>query len=383
MLARVTTVPTSAPVRLQSLDVFRGLTMAFMVIVNNPGDWGHVYAPLLHAEWHGCTPTDLVFPFFLFIVGFAVTLSRKSARYSSILWRAVKIMLLGWFLAGFPYFNLSTLRIPGVLQRIGLCYLAAASLYRLCVVRSSEADPVERDRRTASIALGVTAVLLFGYWAILMNVPGANGIAGDLTASGNVGAVIDRALMHGHLWRPDWDPEGLLSTLPAVGTTLVGTVAGLYFRNAGSLVRRAVALAVLGACLALAGFVWSLAFPLNKALWTSSYALYTAGLGALLLAACVWFVDVRGWRRIAYPFVVLGANAIALYVLSGLLAKTLGLIKIASDSGSVSLKAIIYRNLFVPFASPVNASLLFALANLAVLYVVLWAMYKRGVFFKV
>ena len=358
--------------------------MALMVVVNNPGDWGHVYAPLLHAEWHGCTPTDLVFPFFLFIVGFAVTLSRKSASYSSIATRAAKIILLGWFLAGFPYFDLAKLRIPGVLPRIGLCYLAAASLYRACDVAAGDAAQHARDRLTARVTLGLTLALLLGYWAVLMLVPGASGVAGDLTPSGNVGAVIDRALMLGHLWKPDWDPEGLLSTLPAIGTTLIGVLAGLWFRNAGPLPRRAAGLGIGGAVLAVVGLAWGQWLPLNKALWTSSYAVYTAGLGALLLAACVWFVDVRGWRRLAYPFTVLGTNAIALFVLSGLIAKVMGLIKVSADDGRVvSLKSLIYQHLFVPFASPVNASLLFALANLAVLYAVLWVMYKRGVFLKV
>jgi predicted acyltransferase len=358
--------------------------MAMMVVVNNPGDWGNVYAPLLHAEWHGCTPTDLVFPFFLFIVGFAVTLSRKSASYSAIASRAAKIILLGWFLAGFPYFNLATLRIPGVLPRIGLCYLAAASLYRACDIAARGESQSTRDRLTSRVTLGAALALLLGYWAVLMLVPGAGGVAGDLTPSGNVGAVIDRALMLGHLWKPEWDPEGLLSTFPATGTTLIGVLAGVWFRNAGGLPRRAAGLAIGGSALALAGLAWSLLLPLNKGLWTSSYAVYTAGLGALLLAACVWCVDVRGWRRVSYPFTVLGTNAIALFVLSGLLAKLLGLIKVAAADGrAVSLKSIVYQHLFVPFATPVNASLLYAFANLAVLYGVLWVMYKRGVFLKV
>ncbi len=376
--------PTSAAVRLQSLDVFRGVTMAAMVIVNNPGDWGHVYAPLLHAEWHGVTPTDLVFPFFLFIVGFAVTLSRKSGQWSSILVRALKIIGLGLFLVWFLRFSFTGMRWPGVLQRIGLCYLFAASLYHVCTVHAASWTQEARDRFTMRAAGAVAAVALLGYWAVLMLVPGASGVAGDLTPDGNVGAMIDRALMGGHLWKPTWDPEGLLSTIPAIGTTLLGVVTGIWFRNAGSLERRAAGLAVGGAVAAAVGWAWGLVFPLNKSLWTSSYAVYTAGLGALFLAACVWVVDVRGWRRAAYPFVVLGTNAITLFVLSGMLAKTIAYVKFAqADGTSRSLKTLIYEGLFVPLASPVNASLLFALANLAVLYVVLWVMYKRGIFLKV
>jgi predicted acyltransferase len=376
--------PTSAAVRLQSLDVFRGLTMASMVIVNNPGDWGNVYAPLLHAEWHGVTPTDLIFPFFLFIVGFAITLSRKSGRWSSILTRSLKIIGLGLFLAWFLKWTLTGLRWPGVLQRIGLCYLVAASIYHVCAVHAASWTQQDRDRFTVRVTAAVAAVALLGYWAILMLVPGGSGTPGDLTPDGNVGAVIDRALMLGHLWKPTWDPEGLLSTIPAIGTTLLGVLTGIWFRNAGSLSRRAAGLAIGGAVAAAVGWVWGLVLPLNKALWTSSYAVYTAGLGALLLAGCVWVVDIRGWRRVAYPFVVLGTNAITLFVLSGMLAKTLAYVKFAQDDGTArTLKSVIYQGLFVPLASPVNASLLFALANLVVLYVVLWVMYKRDIFLKV
>lgn len=376
--------PTSAPIRLQSLDVFRGLTMAAMVIVNNPGDWGHVYAPLLHADWHGVTPTDLIFPFFLFIVGFAVTLSRKSGTWSSMLVRALKIIGLGLFLAWFLKWTLDGLRWPGVLQRIGICYLVAASIYHVCATRGARWSAEQRDRFTMGVAAGAAAVALLGYWALLLIVPGASGTRFDLTPDGNIGAMIDRALMLGHLWKPTWDPEGLLSTIPAIGTTLLGVVTGVWFRGAGTLPRRATGLAVGGAVAAAVGWTWGLVFPLNKSLWTSSYAVYTAGLGALLLAACVWLVDIRGWRRLAYPFVVLGTNAITLFVLSGMLAKTLGYVRVAQEDGGAStLKGVIYQGAFVPFASPVNASLAFAVANLVVLYGVLWVMYKRGIFLKV
>lgn len=380
----MTAAPASAAPRLQSLDVFRGLTMAAMVIVNNPGDWSHVYAPLLHAEWDGCTPTDLIFPFFLFIVGFAVTLSRRTGRWRTILSRSLKLIALGLFLAWYLKFDLATLRWPGVLQRIGLCYLAVASLHHVASRRASGWDERRRDRFLMATVAVATSICLLGYWLILLVVPGASGHRYDLTPEGNVGAMIDRALMGGHLWKPHWDPEGLLSTIPAIGTTLLGTLAGLWFRTAGPLPRRAAGLAAGGAVGAVAGLAWSLVFPLNKSLWTSSYAVFTAGLGALLLAACVWVVDVRGWRRLAHPFVVLGTNAIALFVLSGMLAKTLAYVKVTGADGVTrSLKGLIYQSWFVPLASPVNASLLFALANLVVLYGVLWVMYKRGIFLKV
>ena len=270
-----------------------------------------------------------------------------------------------------------------MLPRIGLCYLAAASLYRWCASRPQSDDPVRRDVATARVVAVAAAALLLGYWAVIALVPGESGRTFDMTAEGNVGAMIDRALLGGHLWKPRWDPEGLLSTLPAIATTLLGVLAGLWFRNAGSLGRRAAGLAVGGAMAAAVGLAWHLVLPLNKSLWTSSYAVFTAGLGAIVLAACVWLVDMRGWTGAAHPFVVLGTNAMALFALSGLIAKTLLFVKVSQPDGSeTSLQHAIYEAAFVPLASPYNASLLYALANLAVLYVILWVMFKRGIFWK-
>jgi predicted acyltransferase len=200
-----------------------------------------------------------------------------------------------------------------------------------------------------------------------------------------VGAVLDRAIFGTHLWKKTWDPEGLLSTLPAIGTTLLGLLAGLWLRHSRSDGRRLVIGLLVGGLVAtVVGVAWSTVFPLNKSLWTSSYAVFTAGLGALLFAFCYATIDLMGRRRWAHPFVVLGTNAIALFVLSGLVARLLGIIKVSGpDGGPVSLQSLIYRQFFVPLASPMNASLLFALANLAVLYVVLWVMYRRGIFLKV
>jgi predicted acyltransferase len=396
----VTAVPTAAarraaldtpkaavPARLLSLDAFRGLTMAGMVIVNNPGSWDHVYAPLLHATWHGCTPTDLIFPFFLFIVGVAITLSRKSGGAWPIFRRAATLILLGWFLGMFPQFtveHLQRLRIPGVLQRIGVCYFAAAMLYLWLRQSGPQGDDAASDRRVATVVSVTAAVLLVGYWGLLMLVPGGGGVPGDLTPDGNLGAVIDRAIFGQRLWKTTWDPEGLLSTVPALGTTLLGLLAGLWLRAAGSPQRVLTGLVAGGTLATLGGLAWSVVFPLNKALWTSSYALFTAGLGALLFAFCYGTIDVLRSQRWARPFVVLGSNAIALYVLSGMLAETLIYTKwTGADGQAVSLQGWLYRNVFLSIASPVNASLLFALAHLAVLYVVLLWMYKRGIFLKV
>jgi len=363
--------------RLVSLDVFRGLTMAAMVIVNNPGDWGTVYWPLLHADWHGWTPTDLVFPFFLFIVGVSITLSKRTASWGSILRRAAIIFALGLFLAGYPRFNIERWRIPGVLQRIAICYLFAAAAYR-ATTRHGEGG-TQRERVGQMSILGAAAfILALGYWAVMMLVAPPGGIAGDLTPEGNLGAWVDRALMSGHLWRPRWDPEGLLSTVPAISTTLLGVVAGLGLAAAPSQHRGAAYLAAGGAVLVMAGLAWHLTFPINKNLWTSSYVLFTAGLASILLAALYWAVDLKAWRGWTKPFVILGANAITLFVASGLLVKTLALIRVAGDDGrDISVSRYAYLHWFVPLASPKNASLLYALVNLVLLFVLLAWMYRR------
>ena len=380
--------------------------MAAMVIVNNPGDWRNIYWPLGHAEWDGWTPTDLIFPFFLFIVGVALTLSTTAATARSILRRSAILLGLGLFLNGFPFFNLATIRLPGVLQRIGLCYLAAAFAYRWAQ------SPGDSGRPARSVALRVGAVavfLLVGYWLLLHLVPGASGARFDLSRTGNVGAIIDRAVLGTHTWRRGWDPEGLLSTVPSVGTTLVGVLFGLWLRiareRATSLVATGAASSVAGRsdaereravqaltlrglvygglAVTLIGAVWSLEFPLIKNIWTSSYALFGAGLGALTLAACYWVADVRRWRA-THPLVVLGTNAITLFVVSGLVTKLLIAVKVDGPFGApVALRTWIYRRAFEAFLAPMHASLLFAVANLAVLYVLLWWMYRKRVFLRV
>ena len=349
--------------------------MAGMVIVNNPGDWGNVYPPLLHAEWHGWTPTDLIFPFFLFIVGVSITLSRKSASWTSILRRAAIICALGLFLAGYPRFDVDRWRIPGVLQRIALCYLAAAALYRWTSGRRA-AQP--------RVITAVAAALAVVYWILMTIVPVPGGTAGDLSPEGNLGAWLDRALMAGHLWRPRWDPEGLLSTIPAISTTLLGVLAGLVLTSERSPGRKATRLAVGGGVLVLIGYAWDVVFPINKNLWTSSYAILTAGAASMLLAACYWIVDVKGWKQWTTPLVILGVNAITLFIASGLLVKTLNLIRIAGPEGrEIPISRWMYLHWFVPFADPKNASLLYALANLIVLFALLAWMYRRRIILRV
>ena len=374
---------TAASTRLVSLDVLRGITMAAMVIVNNPGDWGNVYAPLLHAEWNGWTPTDLIFPFFLFIVGVSITLSRKSTSWGSIVRRSAIIFALGLFLAGYPRFDVSTWRIPGVLARIAVCYLFAASAYKLIVTpsgRSTSSDWFRPAVILTTLALSLCVV----YWLVMTFVPAPGGVAGDLSPEGNVGAWLDRPLMSGHLWKPRWDPEGLLSTVPAIGTALLGIVAGLWIGSPETPERKATGLVIAGIAGIAAGYLWNTVFPINKNLWTSSFVLFTAGAASLLLALCYWLIDVKGLRGWTKPFVILGSNAITLYVVSGLLAETLGLIQVTGPDGrETSLGNYLYVTLLVPIASPKNASLMYALANLAVLFALLAWMYRRRLFLRV
>lgn len=356
--------------RLRSLDVFRGLTMAAMVLVNNPGDWSTVYWPLLHAGWHGWTPTDLIFPFFLFIVGAAIPLGSDRGRaWPEVLRRTAVILALGWFLAAFPFFRLSTLRLPGVLFRIGLCYLAAVT-----IVRGAGPD----RRRVVGTVTGVIAALLVGYWFLMTRVAPPGGTAGDLSAEGNLGAWLDRALLSGHLWRADWDPEGLLSTLTAIATTLLGVLAGLVVRDTRSpraIVRTLAAWGLIGT---IVGLIWNQVFPINKALWTSSYVLFTGGVAAAVFAACYAAVDAEPSPRRdrwSEPLVALGRNALLLFVTSALVAKVL--IYWKWPDPAQPLGSWLYGAVFAPLAPPKTASLAFAVAHLAILWAVLWVMHRR------
>jgi len=356
--------------------------MAAMVIVNTPGSWSHVYPPLLHAEWHGWTPTDLIFPFFVFIVGVSIVLTNRTlGTVTGIVRRAAMLYALGLFLALYPTFNFSTVRVVGVLPRLAICYLAAALLYRQI------ASKHESVRWRVPVA--VSAITLVGYWALLRFVPAPGGVAGDLSPSGNLGAWIDRTLIgEAHLWRQSrtWDPEGLLSTLPAIATALTGVAAGVWLRSARRASQKVGWLLGAGVLSVIAGLVWDLRFPINKNLWTSSYVLLTSGMAAVALGACHWLLDGRdrATHDAVRPLVVLGRNALTLFVVSGLLVKTLVWIKLAGPDGStVSLYAWLYQQAFAPWAAPKNASLFFALTALLVLYALLEVMYRRRWFLRV
>jgi predicted acyltransferase len=374
------TTKSTATERLVSLDVFRGITIAGMVLVNNPGTWEHIYWPLQHAKWDGWTPTDLVFPFFLFIVGVAITLafgsrveSGRSASdlYLKVVKRTFIIFALGLFLNAFPYFGLSELRIPGVLQRIAVCYFFASIIFLTTKIRTQVA---------------ITIALLLGYWFLVKFIAAPGFSPGDLTKEGSLPSFIDRVVLGRHIWAQGkvYDPEGLLSTIPALATTLIGVLTGHWLRAKKTAYEKVAGLFVAGAICVAVGWAWNSFFPINKALWTSSYVLFTGGLGLQFLALCYWIIDINGYRRWAKPFEIFGVNAIALYVGAGLMAELLGVIKVTGPDGSkVSLGSWVYENLFASWASPVNASLAFAIAFVLVWLGLMWILYRRKIFIKV
>jgi predicted acyltransferase len=366
--------------RLPSVDALRGLTVAAMVLVNNPGTWSAVYPPLRHAEWHGFTPTDMIFPFFLFIVGVAIPLAlgpRLEAGAGGLVARVVRrsavIFALGLLLHAQPFFQLSTLRIPGVLQRIALCYLLAALLFLL--------GGGTRGWRVQAIVAGA---LLVGYWLLMTRVAPPGQVAGDLSPAGNLAGYVDRLVLGPrHIWQLSkwYDPEGILSTLPATATTLLGVLAGHWLRWARPTARLLSGLVVGGVVGAGLGWLWGLSFPVNKSLWTSSYALMMSGFAALALALCYWVIEVRGVRRWAGPFVLFGLTALPLFFLSTAMARLLLLIRVGPEH--MRLHAWLYTHLFVPWAAPVNASLAFALAYVLLWWGLMWLLQRTGLRLRV
>ena len=376
--------PPPARERLLSLDVFRGLTIAGMLLVNNPGNWGTIYPPLRHAAWHGWTPTDLIFPFFLFIVGITTHLSLAARRSrgasggeltTQILRRGAIIIVLGLLLAIFPFFPLeriANIRIPGVLQRIGIVYIVAGLLSLRLGWRALAA---------------VAGALLIGYWGLmtLVPVPGV-GPATLAPPAATLAAWLDRLLLDGHLWAQSrtWDPEGVLSTMPAIGTALAGVLAGRWIATVRPLSERLAALFAVGAMAMVLGLAWNWVFPINKNLWTSSYVVFTAGMAAVTLATCMWIVDdrrVTWWTR---PFVIFGVNPILAFWGSGAMARLIySVIRVDYEGASVPLQAAIYRSAFLPWLSPMNASLAFALCFVLLWLAILTPLHRRGWILKV
>ena len=419
--------------RLLSLDVLRGLTIMLMTIVNNPGDWGNVYAPFLHAEWHGCTPTDLVFPTFLFIVGITTVLATPqkvvtSATIQKVLTRFLRIFLLGLFLNFFSKIHIfglegiplliarllitagivvalfsdydrkkqlyvaigvfilmmvlafggfedyKNVRIPGVLQRIGIVYLAVSLLYLTTTLRTQ-------------IIVGV--VLLFAYWAMMTLIPVPGFGPANVEKGTNLAAWLDYLLLPDHLWASakTWDPEGILSTIPAVGTGIAGLLTGALLTSKLPTQKKGGYLLIAGAAGILLGLVWNEVFPINKALWTSSYVLYAAGIALIVLALLYFIIDYKEWKSWITPFLVFGVNPMVVFFFSGIIPRTLSSIRVPhpQEAGeSVGLQSYLYDFQIAPlFSNPKSASMAGALIYLFIWYVILYAFYRKKLIFKV
>ncbi|HEU4990499.1 MAG TPA: heparan-alpha-glucosaminide N-acetyltransferase domain-containing protein [Gemmatimonadaceae bacterium] len=404
---------SSAPrERLLSLDVFRGLTIAGMLLVNTPGTWGAIYPPLEHAVWNGWTPTDLIFPFFLFIVGITTELSRSARRargdderavVRQIVRRGALIFLFGFLLNGVPFFTWTAIpgnpdptflqrvvdrlygwRLLGVLQRIGLAYIAAGLISRRASVKQ---------------LVAVIAAILLGYWIALtcLPVPGTHGTIGALLLDrpeATMAAWWDRTLLDwtrfglgNHIWPVSvtWDPEGFFSTIPAVATCLFGNLAGRWIvQRERPLLDRVSGLFAVGALGMMAGLMWNWALPINKNLWTSSYVLFTAGVAAVALATIVWIVDVQGVKWWVRPWVVYGRNPLIAYVGSFFMARMMySVLSVSYQGRTVSLQEAVFRAWFLPWASPVNASLAFAVVFVLLWYGILVVLDRRHIILKV
>ncbi|MCA8964580.1 MAG: DUF5009 domain-containing protein [Planctomycetes bacterium] len=397
--------PAPARDRWLGLDALRGLTIAAMILVNNPGRWGakYQYAPLRHADWHGCTFTDLVFPTFLFCAGVAIVpaFTKKLAAgvprgplVYKIARRVVVLVLLGMFLSAFPLVTfedgsglfdpLLRTRFPGVLQRIGVCYGGAALLFLFTTVRTQRL-----------VLLGC----LLGYWLLITLAPVPGVGAPDLSEPiKTLQGWVDRWVFGEHIYRnPAWqgdayaavgyrsyDPEGLLSTIPALATCLFGVEAGRVLVSPRAGAQKVARLLAVGAAMLAIGYVWSFVLPFNKPLWTSSYAVWTAGIATVALAVSQWLFDVRGLRRLAHPLQVYGVNALLVFVGSGLVGRIVGkLWTVSVDGKEVVAKEWFFRTVLLPIGDPMLASLCFALLWIVGWYAVLAVLYRRGIVWKV
>lgn len=375
--------------RLVSLDFFRGATVAAMILVNNPGSWSSIYGPLKHAPWHGWTPTDLIFPFFLFIVGVSIVLAftkaqakgtEKNDLLKKSLIRAAKIFGLGLLLTSFPYLtfipdfglhsNLIEIRIPGVLQRIAICYAAASVLF------------LYTKPKTQMYTLGG---LLIGYWLLMIGIPVPGYGAGIIdNPESNFAAYIDQLVLSGHMWKTNWDPEGLLSTLPAIGTTLVGVWTGrILMQDHDSESSRTLKFLIWGFILITIGYVWSWIFPLNKNIWTSSYTLFTGGQAMCIFGISYWFIDVKEKQKYTNWAVAFGLNAITVFFLSGIVARLLSMITFDYSGETYSVKGWIYEIVLKSIASPINASLLYAILWIFLFGGLAMWMKKKNIIIKV
>jgi predicted acyltransferase len=368
--------------RFIALDIFRGATMALMVIVNTPGTWAYVYSPFRHAQWHGCTLTDLVFPFFLFIIGVSMRFSfdkydicKYGPLFNKIIFRTITIFIIGLLLNAFPFirqdWDWSSFRILGVLQRIALAYFFASFIVLRFDVKG---------------IVNISFILLFGYWITLM-VYGWYSGQDPYALKTNLILVVDQFLLGAsHLYGGtgiQFDPEGLLSTIPSVVTVLIGFLVGTMIKTTNDHEDNAQRMAVLGSLLIIIGWLWGFIFPINKQLWTSSYVLYTGGVAIILLAGLIWLVDIKKINWWTKPFVILGSNAIFLYALSSIWVKILLKISFELEGKMISGYSYFYKTIFQPLAGNINGSLLFAFFHVVIFLLILTWMYRKKIYIKI
>ena len=365
---------STASQRLLSLDVMRGITIAGMIVVNTPGSWSHVYPPLQHADWHGLTPTDLVFPFFLFMVGVSITLAfnkrlAKGVSKAPLLTKTVKrtliIFALAMFLALFPEFDFANLRVAGVLTRIAVVYLICSLIFL-------------QVRTWQGIAV-LSAVLLVAYWLMMVLIPVPGVGPANLEPGTNLAAWLDNIAMPGRLYRETWDPEGLLSTIPAVVTGLTGILAGYLIQSKKSGEHKIIWMMVIGTALCALAYLWDQVFPINKNLWSSSYVLASSGMAALLLGSMYWLIDVLKYQRWTPFFVAFGMNAITAYVLHGMLISAF----LDYDGDGKTLRAESYEALVSLGLGMELASFVWALLYLMLCFIPVWIMYKKKMIVKI
>ena len=358
--------------RLLSLDFFRGITIAGMIIVNDPGSWSYVYAPLRHAEWNGATPTDLVFPFFLFIVGVSITLSLGNFKekittsiYLKIIKRTIIIFALGVLLALFPDFDFSNLRVVGVLQRIALVYLICSIIFL-------------HSNYKSQLILG--SCLLIVYWIIMMYIPFNGNPAGTLEPGLNFAAWIDSFIVPGRMYQGTWDPEGLFSTIPSVATGISGMICGNIIKNnVSSNLEKIIKIFFWGSIILIISHFWDYIFPINKHIWTSSYVLYSSGLAMIILAMSMWVIDEKKYTSNIKFGLVFGSNAITAYVLHGIVWRLFQFPVI----GGVGFQKF-WMNTGIKIGLPAEfVSLDWALFYTIVIYIIIYQLYKRKIFIKI
>jgi len=368
--------------RFVALDIFRGATMALMVIVNTPGTWAYVYSPLRHAQWHGCTLTDLVFPFFLFIIGVSMRFSfdkydicKYGPLFNKIIFRTITIFIIGLLLNAFPFirqdWDWSSFRILGVLQRIALAYFFASFIVLRFDVKG---------------IVNISFIILVGYWITLMAYGWYSG-QDPYALKTNLILVVDQFLLgESRLYGGtgiQFDPEGLLSTIPSVVTVLIGFLVGTMIKTTNDHEDNTQRMAVLGSLLIIIGWLWGFIFPINKQIWTSSYVLYTGGIAIILLAGLVWLVDIKKINCWTKPFVILGSNAIFLYALSSIWVKILLKITFEFEGKIISGYSYLYKTIFQPLAGNINGSLLFAFFHVLIFLLILTWMFRKKIYIKI